>query len=238
METPKVNITLAEGQKEATVNILQGQSVPHIIPQAVAIYGDINAVSDFILTREATLDKKLAVIIFNEEQGTIRLNSNPAHPHHTVVTAKLVKHQDLNEFGINTPKYFGLKELEKLIRMFRFYFSDKEAHLQLTGQLKSFTAKVYSDLKNESDNRGNKSQAFNKKVESDLAAEFTLHIPIYKGQSPATFRVEICYDVTDSAVRFWLESVELFELEKQAVATAFEPQIKAFRAANFTVICE
>lgn len=238
MEDQKVNITLADGQKEVTVILLEGEAAPHVLPESVKIEGDINAVMDFILTRENTLDKNQAVILFNEENGEISLNSNPAHPHRTIVLAKVSEHPDLSEFHINETKYFALKELEKLIRMFRFYFPDKDSHLQLTGQLKSFTASVYSDLKNESDNRGNKSQAFNKKVESDLAAEFILHIPIFKGQPAVTFRVEICYDVTDSAVRFWLESVELFELEKEAVKNAFAPQLQAFKEKNFTVICE
>lgn len=238
MEEQKVNITLAEGQKEVTVILLEGKAAPHVLPESIKIVGDINAVKDFILTRENTLDKNKAIIVFNEEKGEISLNSDPSHPHRTIVIGKVVSHPDLIEFKINKGGFFSLKELEKLIRMYRFYFPDKDAHLQLTGQLKSFTANVYSDLKNESDQRGNKSQAFNKKVQSDLAAEFTLNIPIFKGQSPSTFRVEICYDVTDSTVRFWLESVELFELEKEAVSNAFGPQLDQFKEKEFTVICE
>jgi hypothetical protein len=39
-----------------------------------------------------------------------------------------------------------------------------------------------------------------------------MNLPIFKGQDPKRFMVEICLDVTDAAASFWFESVELSDL--------------------------
>jgi hypothetical protein len=39
-----------------------------------------------------------------------------------------------------------------------------------------------------------------------------MSIPLFKGQEPKRFRVEICFDTTEGSVKFWLESVEMAEL--------------------------
>jgi hypothetical protein len=231
------NLELKIDVKGDTVTILHGDAPKPINKEAVTIDGNINAVKEFIATRESkTLDKDTTVILFNEQKGLITLQSNPGHPHNTTINAKLEVYPELNEFGINKEKYYGLREMEKFVRMNRFWFGDKEAHMRLVSELKAFNAKVQSELSSEADQRGNKNQAFKKQVTSELAADFVLTIPLFKGSESSTFRVDICYDVTDAQVRFWLESVELFELQKQAVFKAFEPQRISFVEKGFTVL--
>lgn len=235
MEDKKIHISLAPGVNE--VIIREGNAPDVVEATSVNIEGNINAVYDFIKTRAHTLDKDKCVITFNEEKGVLVLMSDPNFPEsQTKVTAKIEEFTDLKAFGINKELFRSLKDLEKFIRMNRFWFADKDAHMTLTGQLKAFTAKVQSELQQEADQRGNKNNLFRKQVTSDLAADFVLTIPIYKGCSHNTFRVEICYDVTDSQVRFWLESVELFELQKTALNDSFANQIKEIKDLGFTLI--
>jgi hypothetical protein len=235
----EVNVNIAPGvdvSKPIIIHVLEGDAPKAINPKGINIIGDINAVYDFLKTRAELLDKKTAVIIFDEAKGTILLQTDPSSDLQTCVKALLEEFPDLKAFGINQEKYYGQKELEKFVRMSRLYFPDKEAHMKLVTDLKSFSAKVQSEMKSEADNRGNRNNSFAKQVVSDIAIDFVLTIPLFKGQSPKSFRVEICYDVTDSTVRFWLESVELAELQKLAVLDAFHPQREDFTNKGFTLI--
>lgn len=237
MEDEKIQIQVAQGVTELTIR--HGDAAKVIVPSKTEIKGNINAVYDFIKTRASTLDKLKCVIIFSESTGVLTLSADPSFPEsNTVVIAQIEEFEDLKAFGINKEKYYNLKDIEKFIRMNRFWFNDKDDHFKLSGQLKSFSAKVQSELQQEADNRGNKNNSFKKQVTSDLAADFVLNIPIYKGCKYNVFRVEICYDVTDSQARFWLESVELFELQKTALNESFSSQVDEIKAMGFTVITQ
>ena len=237
--TKEVNVNIAQGvdvSKPIIIHILDGVAPDPVNPKAVNLKGDIDAVMSYIINVGHTINKEVAVIIFDEDKRQITFCSDPSSATPINVVAKLEPFTDLHNFGINQEKYFGLKELEKFVRMNRMYFSDKEAHTKLAADLKSFTAKIQSELKAESDNRGNRNNAFAKQVTTDLAADFVLFIPIFKGQIASLFRVEICYDVTDSQARFWLESVELAELSVDMVRKTFGEQQKYFAEHGYTVI--
>jgi hypothetical protein len=235
MNDKKYIINSASGTE--VVQILEGPAPKISYPEKVKVNGDINAVMEFVKAPDNNGKLKDSIILVDFQKGVIELNSNPAYSDKGfLITAKLEMFEDLKAFGINASKFFNLTELEKFVRMTRFYFTDKDAHLALTGQLRSFTAKVKSDLAAAADQRGNKNNMYVKEVSSDLATSFKLTIPIYKGLKAHTFLVEICYDVTDSSVRFWLESVELFELLKCSAEDELNPQIKELRNLGFTVI--
>lgn len=237
MEDKKIVINAAQGV--SVIHLLEGEAPKNFYPTKVKVSGNAHAVSDFIKGLSCNLDVCKVIITINADRLSIVLDSDPESENEGyIVTAKIEKFLDLQNFGINQEKFFSLKDLEKHIRMNRFYFADKDAHMALAGQLRSFKAKVDSDITQMQDQRGNKANAFNKTVTSDLAADFVLTIPIFKGGEPKTFRVEICYDVTDSAVRFWLESVELFELEKSMAETLLNGFKEEYLALGYTVICQ
>lgn len=236
MEDKNIHIKFDQEKEVKELIIREGSAAAPNNPIQPIIQGDINAVINFLLYRESTLDKNKAVIYFNEVDGSIILVAEPSNSIGLKVLAKSEIYPDLQKFCINQEKFFGLRELEKHVRMNRFHFADKEAHMKFLADLKSFHAKVSSEIQNEADQRGNKNQTFKKVVTSDLAADFVLRMPLFKGLDDSTFRVEVCYDVTDSAVRFWMESVELMELQKDAIKKAFVPQWGDFVAKEFTCI--
>lgn len=63
-----------------------------------------------------------------------------------------------------------------------------------------------------SDNKGNAENSFKRIVESQHNYDFKLSLPLFKGEKKQTFFVEVCMDVSDGGIRFWLESPELMEL--------------------------
>jgi hypothetical protein len=200
--------------------IREGTALPQVAPNKIAITGDIKTVSSFIEKRKAAgivaglqqIDNNLVIVEVDKKKKTITLSLNPADPFGAVITAKLEPNPDLEKFGINKNVQFSQKELVQLLKFSRLYFEDFGQHGTLLRAYQAFTAKTFTNLAGESDNRGNKNFAFDKKVETGLPTSFIMNLPIFKGQDPKRFMVEICLDVTDAAASFWFESVELSDL--------------------------
>jgi hypothetical protein len=201
--------------------IREGTALPQVAPKKIEISGDIKTVSTFVNGRKGVSDSLAglqyinpgrAVVMVDKKGRSITLNVDPQDAFGTVVTAKMELNPDLIEFHINDKKTFKQKELVDLIKFSRLAFDDGEKHGMLLNAYRAFNAKAFIDMASDSDNRGNKSSSFNKKVETNLPVDFVLNIPIFKGQERLKFHVEICLEVTDGGCNFWFESVELSEL--------------------------
>lgn len=205
------------------ITVLEGKALDPVAPKKIAITGDIRTVSAFIAGRNdekqlATagyqwINPDRAIVEVDKDKGTITLFLDPEDAYGPVITAKLEPNPDLEQFFINKNKQFSQRDLVQLLKFTRLYFEDYDKHGSLLKAYQAFSAKTYTDLSGDSDNRGNKNFAFNKKVETGLPATFVMNIPVFKGQEPKRFMVEICLDVTDAAASFWFESVELKELQ-------------------------
>lgn len=233
-----LNVSFANGEAVKQLIILEGDSPKINYPVKPTISGDIFTVESYLEARKVTALSKVdtTVIVFNEANGTIILNANPADELEMVVTAKSEIYPDLEKFGINKNKFLSQTELEQLVKMNKIYFADKDENFKIITELSKFKASVQSELESARDKRSNVTQNFNKTVNAQLSASFKLKMPIIKGSADSLFLVEICYDVRDAAVSFYLESVELHELQKQAVKDAFEPQMTKFKELGFTCI--
>lgn len=218
MENINLRLEQFEGNE---ITIREGQALPPVAPKQIQITGDIKTVSSFIKLRKDAVEepgaqyinRDRAIVEVDKEAMSITLKLDPEYQYGTVVTSKLEPNPDLAQFHINKNKQFSQRELVQLLKFSRLYFEDFDKHGTLLKAYQAFTAKTFTDLAGDQDNRGNKNFAFNKKVETGLPASFVMNIPIFKGQDPKRFMVEICLDVTDAAASFWFESVELKELQ-------------------------
>jgi hypothetical protein len=215
------NLTLKVDGNTNEIIFREGQALPPVAPNKISLSGDIKSVSSFIKGRKGVSDElggkqyinpARAIVEVDKKARTIILMLDPADPYAAIVKASMELNPDLVAFHINDKKTFKQKELVDLIKFSRLAFDDGEKHGMLLNAYRAFNAKAYIDMASDSDNRGNKSSSFNKKVETNLPIDFVLNIPIFKGQSPLKFHVEICLEVTDGGCNFWFESVELAEL--------------------------
>lgn len=198
----------------------EGTALPQVAPIKINIAGDIKTVSSFIEKRKLAgevaglqqINKNLAIVEVDKQKRTIVLMLDPTNPYGGIITSKMELNPDLVEFCINAKKTFKQKELVDLLKFSGLAFDNAEKHQMLLRSYQAFNAKAYIDMASDSDNRGNKSSSFNKKVETNLPVDFVLNIPIFKGQERKRFSVEICLEVTDGGCNFWFESVELKEL--------------------------
>lgn len=229
MADVKLNVTAENG----TLTILNGKALDPVAPEVVELSGDIKTVSAFLKLRKENgvgsqmVDPNKAVLIVDKHNGTIELLTDPENKYGASVTGSLTPSEELAQFFINENKTFTREELVKLLKFSRLYFKSPAKHSDIVTAFQKLTSSIQVSNNASSDERGNKASEYIKNVTTNAPTEFILNVPIYKGFPPATFRVEICLDVTDNSARFWFQSVELHELMLTMTEKIFEEELKA-----------
>lgn len=229
---------VGEGELPTELVIREGAAAPVILPNKLELHGDYTAVMEWLRVNKSTLDKHVAVFSYDSNVMSLDVNTKPQFEDSIIVSATLRHNRELEAFGINKEKFYSKKDLEKLVKMNRFFFKNADENAKLLIALSKLNLKVEALINDEKDKRGNTNQGYSQNVTSDMPLDFTMSIPIYQGLPNSTFRVEICFDVTDRSIRFWLESVELKELQMDLADQIFKPQIESIRADGFVVICD
>lgn len=230
MQKLELQVQSATGE----IIIREGQALPQKEPQKILLAGDIKSISSFLKIRNAqdgaglqNIDTHRAVVEVDKANMNIVLLLDPENYYGSSVTATLELSDELKKWNVNQPKTFKLQELTKLIRFNRIDFDDYDKHEMLLKAYQSFNFKTYIEAQQEADQRGNKSQSFNKKVETGLPEHFVLNIPIFKGQEAKRFQVDICLETTEGSANFWFESVQLSELIKTERDILFNEELKS-----------
>jgi hypothetical protein len=224
------------------ITIFQGKALDPKEPLTIDLRGDINSVANFLKVRhqdggghglqEIFPDK--AVVIVDKKEMSIQLFVDPENFHGAKVKGTLQLSDELQVWGINSTQTFTREALVKLIRFNKLHFDNKDKHEELLKAYQALNVQAIISSQQESDQRGNKKNNFEKNVTTNVPTEFILSIPIFKGQEVRTFRAEICLDVTDGGARFWFESVELHELIETLRDIIMNEQLKA--ADGFVII--
>lgn len=225
------------------ITILEGKALEEKAPVKIQICGDIKTVSSFVAKRKftgsdgvmhggdaglQTINPDRALVIVSKEDLSICLYLDPENFYGAEVKAKLEMEPELLKFGIESGRKFSQQELIKLLKYGKRWFADPAAHETLLLAYMKLDVRVTADLTNDApDGRGNRSNTFAKKVTSNIPEDFILLVPIFKGQEPKKFRVEICLDSTDGSTKFWLESVELAELIQIESETILKKELES-----------
>lgn len=228
MEVKNQNIEVKVAEGQTVLEIRHGQALELREPIGYEYDTQINGPSTFIKQRGDLIDKTKAVITVDKEARTIVLETDPGNHYGHTINGRIIIDPRIEEFGINKATRYTRDSLVNFLRMNRFYFPDKEAHARLVAAVRTFEANVNTDVKVESDLRGNKNASVNKKVTTDVPFEFTMALPVIKGGVMKTFTVEVCLDVTDGGIKFWFESPEVKEIIEDVVTIAFDEETKLF----------
>ncbi len=230
-KTVEVKVVPCKG----TQTILWGDApAPLPNPVSVKIDGNIDAPSRFIDKRMGLIKKDSAYVMVNRKAMTIILVTDETNPLNTVIAGKLYVDPDLAEFQINANRLFTVKELAALLRMRRQFFREREQHQRTMKSLGEFSVRTAVEFTEKDDRKGNTELLRKRASTVDLDFEFVLDVPVYKGSSNKTFRVEILADVTDGGVKLWLESIELAEVMKSELDKIFAVEIE--KLLDFVVI--
>lgn len=228
MET-KVNITVdSQGELDPTrpqpqpvVTVLHGDAPKQLEIFSQKITGNIRAVNSYLKSRNAIVDKKDTVIVMDREKMTVTMTEKASRSDKIEVAGSCSIDDRLKEFGINKGKRFSQQDLRSILKRNRIFFPSREEFDAVFESLQAFKANVKKEIESGKDDRGNVENHFSRQIETGLATQFALEIPVIKGEPKKKFFVEICFDITDGSVVFWLESVELFEIEIAEIERIF-----------------
>jgi hypothetical protein len=233
METLELKIDNANGE----LVIREGKAqdpLPLKEPNVIKITGDIHSVSNFITNRQTgngsqEIDKNKAVVTVDKYNKTILLQLDPENYYGASVTAKLEQSKELEQFGINTNTRYNRKSLLDLLRFNRLFFEDKNEHARVIAGLYKLRIKSEQEIQQEKDNQGNKRTLHDVKTVDDggMVKEFTLTIPLFKGFAAQRITVEICFEVLNGDVSFWLESIGLKEATDSAIDGIIAEELKS-----------
>lgn len=232
----KVNV-VAEGSE---TTVLIGKANTPKEPQKLVVNGDFSAISSYLRVKSKSassfqfVSPERTIVICDKEKLTIELLTDPNDPDAAEIRGKAEFSKELHAFGINEAKYFTREQLIKLLRFNRRFFPNKEENANLLSAYQNFTASVNKNIQEDSDLRGNRNNQFQKKVNTTLPENFVLEVPIFKGESPVTFPVEICMEDYDSGMRFWFESVNLSELIAEKTDELFARELESCK--DFAII--
>jgi len=226
------NLTVKVEGETKTLTILQGQALPQREPKIINITGTISAPHEFISKRKGLYEKTRVGVSYNRSLMEITLHADDVNFFGATVTGKLLINPDLNAFGINQAKERTIKDLSKFLKMNKYFFKDVDKCMLIISNLQKFSASVTTQLEQSNDNRGNKNEVFEVKVDSNLDMFFDLNMPIFKGQPAKMFRVDIAFDVRDKSVSIWLESPELQEIILGDRDAILDTQIEAIRKVS------
>lgn len=240
-----IKVTTSEDQK--LLIIREGKALELKEPIVISISGDIDTVRNFVDKRYQRnagkvddnnlqhFNKETAVVTFDKKNLSISLDVNPQDFYGPKVSGKMEVSDELKPFHINEPQTFSREALVKLLRFNKRFFTDAAVHDNVLKAFQSLSLSGNTELKSESDTRGNKAAQFAKTINSqNVPTTFYLTIPIYKGQPAVKFLVEICLDSSESSVIFWFESVELAELQAAKVEEIFNEQRTLF--SDFVIV--
>lgn len=226
-----------------TLTILEGKTLELKHPVQIELSGNIESVKNFLEKRYAQregkelqkVDKDLACVVVDMDAMSIKLFLDPQNPFGTKVSGDLTFSNELLLFHVNDGTQTTREAFVKLIRFNKRFFDNAEMYDKLLQSYMKMNLSFSGDIKAESDNRGNKEQWLKKQINSEkIPTEFTLKLPIFKGQPEEKFRVEILLDATDASVRFWFESTELVELIEKRKKEIFDEQLKSCQ--DFVII--
>jgi len=243
MNTEKTQFNLPDGCTEIT--ILQGNAVtplPLKEPKSLSYSGDIKAVSDYVGIRKAhahgiqALDVTKTVVTVDKNARTIILNTDPESHYNTAVTATLSQSEELKQFGINTDTRYNRKALHKLLKFGRGYFTDRMQYDAVILGLVKIRAKTTAELEQGNNGKGSRSNidVADTVMNDGFKDLFTLSVPLFKGFEPQNIEVEICFEVKDGEISFWLESVGLKQTIEESIDGIFA--IELANVKEFVII--
>jgi hypothetical protein len=255
METEKLNVVFAEGQKEAVLTILEGKAQNRLEvkpPLKINIIGTIGAPVEFLKRRfshckqsmecetiYAHFDHTRCHVLINRENVSITLVTDEHDEYKKgVVVGTLSKHPKFEEFGINSGKCWEPNALGQFLKMNRAFFPDKAKNMSLVTELKNFEANVNSKIEKQRAETGDFKENYSGVVTSNLPELFSVKLPLFKGVQPDIFDVEFYAYVSGKEVSLQLVSPganELFELMRDKV---IDEQIEKIReiAENIVII--
>lgn len=225
----KLNYNTLESKDGVIKIIHQEEETPKVwYDEPVKLSGAIQAPGNFIEKRKEKHNADKCHVIFSYLGLFIKLTTEENREIGYEVIGKLTPNPEIAALFINATKTFNVSELTKLIRMNKVHFADKDENLRMVSDLQKFKTSAQVEIEQANDNKGNVKDLYEMKSANNLTMHFDLLMPVFIGQEPKKFRVEIACAVRERNVDLWLESPELAELLKCNSKEIIDAQLARF----------
>jgi len=221
----QINVKLEEGVQ--TVEVLTGPAKNHSYPKRVKINGILTAPYSYLEKRVNKIDQKQCMLIVDRDKGSLEFVLNENSEYSDNIKGELKLNPDFLKFGINSGKSYTTLELAEMIKMNRFFFAETSVALKLISTLKDFKAKVDKAVEQRSDGRGNDRSLFEQAVSSNVPESFNMHLPVFKGQEPKAFEVEISINGRDLSCS--LISPQINDIINEVKNKAIDEQLESIK---------
>lgn len=243
MQNEKLNINFAEGENVKELIIREtnhvNEPLPILEPKKVDITGTITAPFAFLQKRwnvsattpEASasglqIDHARTHIIVDRDNLKMTLVCNETDERNIMtVTGKIELSRQFKAFGVNMNVQFAPEDLANFFRINRSYFKDRAENMTLVSQLKSFRAKIETEVEREKKDNGSVTDVYKKVVNSNLPDSFKVCIPIYKGAAPEEIEIEVIATVNGRDVALELISPDAASIVEEVRDRLIDEQI-------------
>lgn len=241
MEDKKIVLNVSGNE----ANIREGKladPLPLREPKAIHLTGDIKTIAHYVHVRQDTaqglqiINPATVVVEVDKNARKIVMSLDPENFYGSTITAKLEMSEELRQFGINTTTRYSRKDLTNLLKFNRLFFEDKNQHAEVLAGLMKVRFLSQTEMEQANDNKGNRkdSKEVSTTTHEGFKDKFILSIPIFKGFDKQQIEVEICFDVLNGDISFWLESVGLKEATDSQIDDIFEKQLEC--CSDYVVI--
>lgn len=236
------NVHLPPGTTELTV--FHSTKVQPREPKETAVTGVISAPWDYYnhhFEENNLGDKENIVVTYSESAKIITLTYPEHEPYQDVIHGVLKANPDLNVFKINTGHVWTHTKLRDLIRFNRVFFADKEHAGEILKVMMDFKAKADTEMAHKDDQRGTSAARMSVNIEierlsKELGLEFKLRMPLFAGQEPTEFLVEMQPVLEDNIVHLVLESPEMKQYEREQNSSLIGIEISKFKEKGICVM--
>ena len=240
MEPEKLNINFAQGEQVKELIIREtnhvNEPLPVLEPKKVNIVGIISAPFCFLERRwnakkdfaeEAPqIDHNRTHLIVDRNNMSVKLVINETDERNAMsVVGKIELSRQFKAFGVNMDVQFAPEDLANFFRINRSYFSDRAENMVLVSQLKSFRAKIETEVEREKKDNGSVTDVYKKVVNSNLPASFKVCIPIYKGAAPEEIEIEVIATVNGRDVALELISPDAASIVEEVRDRLIDEQL-------------
>jgi len=175
-------------------------------------------------------------VLFNLAKRKISLVTREKEYERECVTGTVYQSNEFSDF-FASGSTFTPASLAKHLSKYRYLLADQGQGMRLISELRNFKASVSADVKQANDRRGNKENALVVSAESNVPLEFDVRMPLFMGEPPSRFKVEIYVEVLGgSSFELTLEAPDVPLVVDASILEIFDRELKPFKDAGFAVL--
>lgn len=198
----EVNLEIPAQPKE--IELRQGQAAQIRQPKGYRLDTNIRGLLDYGMKRKP--DGNNSHLIVDVESGKCTLCINEMiEEEKIVITGHMYPGKEYVDLGINKYVLYEPKELERKLRVMPHIFSSSEHYSEVMNQLRMFNAKVNNTIVDEDSRRGQQKNSKSSDIVHNLSETISLKLPVYVGEKPETWIVDVLVTEENGKAKFYLE---------------------------------